>query len=268
MKKNILLLILLITAIDLSAQTQNGTIFNKFYGRNGAKERDNVVMIGLKGGLIAPRMAYNVQEFKELDQTLSFKPAFGFFVEIPIIEKVSVAPEIMYMTRGVNHDNFLFRNRYDAKYLLSSTYIDFRLPFIYRLRFNKFFQPYAFIAPDVAFCLNANYEYSIYQGETEMLNIKDDMVIPNDYNSLDLSVLVGLGFRLNFNFRTFTIATKFDVGYNFGVINTYGYAVENIVAPDLKRYNRPLEFMFSIGLPLKFLEHDACAPFGKEYKKR
>lgn len=253
MRSVLLIIILFFTSIDLNAQV--GPVFNKFKGR---KDRTNVVMIGAKGGVIIPKVTYNSTIFNEIPQELLLKPAFGLYIDIPLSRKVSFSPEVLYTSRGVNHADFIYREIYDASYVLMANYVDLRLPLSYRFRLSNFIQPYFFIAADLAFCLNATADYMINY-EANLIDIHDELLLPDDYKSFDISALLGLGFRFNFNINRSVITTKIEVAYNFGMIDTYGTETANVVDPELSRYNRPIECMFSIGIPLKRSQKDACS---------
>ena len=119
MRSVLLIIILFFTSIDLNAQV--GPVFNKFKGR---KDRTNVVMIGAKGGVIIPKVTYNSTIFNEIPQELLLKPAFGLYIDIPLSRKVSFSPEVLYTSRGVNHADFIYREIYDASYVLMANYVD------------------------------------------------------------------------------------------------------------------------------------------------
>lgn len=247
---------------SLTVSAQSGSVFNKF-GEKNRSDRSNTTMIGLKVGVVMPRVSYNSAEFKGIPQKMFFKPAFGLFVEFPLTSSLSVAPELLYASRGVNHDNFLYREVDTASYVLTANYIDLRIPLVYRFKVNDFFQPYIFMAADMAFCMNATADYTI----SGVSYGSGQLNVPLHYKRFDISALLGLGFRLNFNFRRFTLTTKLDVGYNIGFVNTFGKEVPNVVDPDLKRRNRPIECMLSIGVPLKFSQPDACLDFNQKYDR-
>ena len=84
-------------------------------------------------------------------------------------------------------------------------------------------------------------------------------------SSFDISLAVGAGIKYNIHFQMFSIVLKLDASYNFGFLNTNNASepvyVDNIAyhVKDDSRRNRGLEFMLSIGVPLKFNKlHDSC----------
>ncbi len=264
MKKSIFLsIILFVLSFTVSAQT--GSVFNKI-GERGSRDRSNSTIIGIKAGIVVPKMLYNNEEFNDIVQDILLKPSFGLFVDFPLTNSLSIAPEFLYTSRGVSHADFIYRNKYDASFVLMANYIDLKIPFIYRFKVSNFIHPYIFAAADMAMCLNATEDYVI-DYESSVIDIHDNLSIGRDYNMYDLGVTLGLGFRFNFNFKRFSIVTKVDAAYNIGLLDTYGAEVLHTVDPDLQRYNRPIELMLSIGLPLKFSQPDACSTFNGKYDK-
>lgn len=264
MRKSIFLsIIFVVLSFPISAQT--GSIFNKM-GERGGRDRSNSTLIGIKAGVVMPKVSYNNIEFNNIEQDILLKPSFGLFIDYPLTNSLSIAPEFLYTSRGVNHADFIYRNVYNASYILMADYINLKIPLIYRFKVNSFFHPYIFAAADMAMCVNAIADYVI-DYEMSVIDIHDNLSLGSDYNLYDLGLTVGLGFRFNFNFRRFSVVAKIDAAYNIGLLDTYGTEVVHSIDPDLKRYNRPMELMLSIGIPLKFSQPDACSTFNGKYDK-
>ncbi|MBO7073624.1 MAG: hypothetical protein J6W12_01750, partial [Bacteroidales bacterium] len=101
--------------------------------------------------------------------------------------------------------------------------------------------------------------------ESPEYNTSVDISKSDAMRSFDLSLAFGVGIRCNIHFQVFTLVLKLDGSYNLGLLNTNGAKesvyVDNLAyhVKDASRYNRGLEVMFSIGLPLKFnFLHDSC----------
>lgn len=262
MRRFVLIFFLCFLGGEVSAQS--GSVFNIFQNK---RERSKAVMIGFKGGFTLPRVGYSEEDYKNAPQKIVVSPAFGVFVEIPIVKTFSVAPEFMYITRGVNHDKIPFRNKLIATYKLSVNCLDFRLPFIYRFGINKVFQPYIFAAPDIAVPINGKKQYYVVDSDNHPVYpfINED-ITGDDISSIDISALLGVGVRVNIDFQKFTIVTKIDIGYNYGFINNNGEANNPVTKEFGKRYHRALECMVSVGLPLRFSKKDTFYwDFGNKY---
>ena len=262
MKKNILFLILMFFYFGLSAQER--AVLNMF------DVKKDPVMYGLKAGVTFPRMAYSLEDYSEIDQMFMMRPAFGVFVDIPLNPYLSVAPELMYISRGVNHEEFIFRNRYDARYVLKSNYIDLRVPFIYKFNVLKNFQPYVFAAPDFGLCIggSVNYDAVNISDKDEYASFYIDQNLTTvDISQFDISVLVGVGARYKIKMKKKVAVVKLDVGYNFGIINNFGKTPDYITKNTGKRWNRPFECMISFAMPIKIDRFKQCNDFGSKYDR-
>lgn len=282
MKKNICILICLFVFVgQLSAQQASTHKRNK--SRNTITT-SKAVIIGLKGGVDMAGMKYTLSTLSSAEQSIYLRPAGGVFAEFPLSKSFSIGADVMFQGRGVNMTYYDHGDeRYSVNYKITSNYFDLRIPFTFRFIPKKVVNPYIFIAPDFSMLggggISLNQKASPY-GNSEL----DETIEIGDANmkSYSISAIAGVGARFNLNFSRFALVMKLDVAYNFGFVNTYsdkemnhGFGNqpynENIVNVNSymevgKRYNRGLEVMFSIGLPLKFLR-DACDGFGNKNKK-
>lgn len=262
MKKNIILLFLLFSFVGLSAQER--AVLNIF------DVKKDPVMYGVKAGVTVPRMAYSLEEYSEIEQMFSVRPAFGLFVDIPLNPYISVAPEVLYISRGVNHEEYVFRNRYDACFVLKSRYIDLRVPFIYKFNVRNNFQPYIFAAPDVAMCIGGKMKYDIVnvsdKDDYASFYIDQDLTT-TDISQFDISVLVGVGARYKIKTKNSVVVVKLDVGYNYGFVNNFGVTPDYITKITGKRYNRPFECLLSVAMPINIDRFTHCNDFGSKYDR-
>lgn len=86
-------------------EIEKTSVFNIFQNK---RERSNAIMIGFKGGFNTTRVIYSEKKYKNTPQKIVVSPAFGVFVEIPIVKTFSIAPEFIYEKRGVNQDKVFF----------------------------------------------------------------------------------------------------------------------------------------------------------------
>jgi len=277
MKKSIFVLLsLFVFAGQLSAQ----------HSSNGKKKSNNrittskAVIIGLKGGVDMVSMNYTLSTLSSAKQSLCLRPAGGIFAEFPLSKSFSIGVDAMYQGRGVNMTYYDHGDeRYPVNYKISSNYFDLRIPFTFRFIPEKLVNPYIFVAPD--FSLLGGGKISLDQTASPYGNsgLKETIDIGDaNMKSYSISAIAGVGARFNLNFKQFALVIKIDAAYNFGFVNTYSDKEmnhdfgnqpynENIVNLNAykevgKRYNRGVEFMISVGLPLKFMR-DACSGFGK-----
>ena len=146
---------------------------------------------------------------------------------------------------------------------INTKYLDVRIPITYYFRNTEVLNPYIFAAPDFGFCYSG--EFTKTFSENPEYNQSLDISDSDAMSSFDISLAVGAGIKYNIHFQMFSIVLKLDASYNFGFLNTNNASepvyVDNIAyhVKDDSRRNRGLEFMLSIGVPLKFNKlHDSC----------
>lgn len=226
----------------------------------------NVPTIGLKGGFTMNDMVFSVKNYNKLPGEGVNAPAYGLFVEFPnsIIKGLSVAGEVLMVERGVTKE-FMFRKVYKEIDKVSVKYIDIRVPITYYLMPYNVISPYVFVAADLAICYSGTVSKTFPDSELNDYSI-DVTKSDGAMTPFDISAVAGIGLRFNIPFKVFTLVIKVDADYNLGLLNTipskrgtpidvYAYTYED----NEMRKNKGLEFMVSIGLPLKFdFSHDAC----------
>lgn len=279
MKKSIFVLLCLFAFVGQMTAQQFST-YKKDRSRN-QMFMSKAVIIGIKGGVNMAAMNYTLSTLSSLKQYPYLRPAGGIFAEFPVSKSFAIGIDVMYQGRGVDLRYYDHGDgQYPVNYKISSNYFDLRVPFTYRFIPQKRVNPYIFVAPD--FSLLAGGHILLDQkaspyGNSEM-NETIDIGVAN-MNSYSISAIVGAGARFNFYFSRFALIMKIDAAYNFGFVNTYSQKEinngfgnmpynENIVNVNAyneigKRYNRGVEVMISLGLPLKFMK-DACTGFGNK----
>lgn len=271
--------------------------------KRNKNDRSNVVSVGIKGGVTWPSMDFTDPNLSDLPRVplydtlflfqqqqtdttgtarvsykdtllYSFKPIFGVFVDVPIGEHISIAPEIMYVKRGM-HTGYYNRDSLYTDYSIRSRGIDLRVPLVFSFKLGSVVQPYVFAAPDFGLVLGGTIRQIM---EAESSTTVDTTTLAIDAGNMNLfhfSVLGGVGVRFNFNFNKFSMLMKVEAGYNYGVLDTFSKMEHDDLAAPVnvnaynttgKRLTRGLECCVSIGIPLKFAEKDACSNFKDIYE--
>ncbi len=265
MRKLVILLLLLTAVTTTDAQIMKKGIVKK------SVDRTNAIVVGLKGGINLPYMDYTDPNLSSLPHDTLLKPIGGIFVEIPVRDYFSVAPELMYMQRGTA-TSFYNRDSVWTDYDMNYHSVELRVPCIFSYKVNNWFQPYAFVGPDFGYVLGGNIIQDRTQNGTQLSH--DSIGIgSSNINKFHFSVLGGVGMRFNINFSTFTLVTKLEAAYNYGILDTYSRN-EHVESSDPTnvnaynttgyRYSKGLECCLSIGIPLRFAGKDACAAFAKD----
>ncbi len=155
---------------------------------------DAQVRVGLKAGL-------NGYDFGGDDSFEEYGTKFGLhggvLVNIPVSEKFSVQPEVLYSDEGARYS--------DAGYVAKFNFTYINIPVLARLSFASGF--YVEAGPQVGFLASAKQKVK-YEGETANNDIKDE------FKSINFSVAAGAGYRH---------ASGFGAGarYNLGLANIY-----------------------------------------------
>lgn len=280
MRKIILFISILFVCVNLSAQN----VYPKRYRSNEKHEST----IGFKFGPSFSKMIYDIDEFSEVGQKSLIGPCLGVYIDYHFNKDFSIAPELMYLTKGVYHDSYIFRNRYNASYKLTTHYAALRVPLVYKVNLTRYIQPYFYVAPEVVYCVGGKLEYVLdpivdnYDPTGDGDDVSSDGgVVPlskGDYLDLkkynihkdittadikrwDVSAIVGTGVRLILDIKVTYLLAKIDFGYNIGLTSNYGTAINNITKVMGNRYHRSFECMMSIGIPINYFRDKQCVDF-------
>lgn len=235
----------------------------------------NSVAIGIKGGLSFPRMYYSDNHLNELPQAWlkdsngAFRifPIGGVFVDVPLGDFVSVAPEVMFAQRGTSM-TYQHYSGANVDYSINSKYIDLRIPVIARLKVVDAFQPYVLAGLEAGYLLGGQIseKRSAPIAFDTIINIGKANMAP-----IHAGVFAGAGIRSDINCGAFTLMLKLDATYHQGFLDSYSSMEheESSNAVNINAYNvngirfpRGLEVCFSLGIPLKFHPvDDACSTF-------
>ena len=210
-------------------------------------------------------MHFAYDKYNKLSNDFVLKPGFGLFIEYPLkksLKNFAIGGEVMMINRGFRK-SFNFRGYMPEVDEINTKYLDVRIPITYYFRNTEVLNPYIFAAPDFGFCYSGEFTKTFSENPeyNQFLDISDSDAM----SSFDISLAVGAGIKYNIHFQMFSIDLKLDASYNFGFLNTNNASepvyVDNIAyhVKDDSRRNRGLEFMLSIGVPLKFNKlHDSC----------
>lgn len=291
MKKIVMISLLLALCGTMQAQYRS-----PLKTKRNKNDRSNAISIGVKGGVNWPYMDFTDPNLAQLPhkplydtlflfpQTingtrsykdtllLSFKPMFGVFVDIPLNEHVSIAPEIMYVKRGMR-TNYMNRDGLNVDHSIRSQSVDLRVPLVFNFKLETV-QPYAFVAPDFGLVSGGNIQQTVMKNDTLLVSYDSLAINASNMNPFHFSVLGGVGMRFNFNFNKFSMLMKIEAAYNYGIMDTFSKMEHDGTTPPVnvnaynttgKRLTRGLECCISIGIPLKFAEKDACSNFKDLY---
>ncbi len=245
------------------------------FAQLGGKGNSNVVAIGVKGGLSFPQMYYSDSHLNELPQpwlkdangAFRILPIGGVFVDIPLGNFVSIAPEAMFAQRGTSM-SYQHYSGSKVDYSISSRYVDLRIPVVARLNVVDAFQPYVVAGLEAGYLLGGQ----ITEKRTAPYSIDTTINIGKaNMATIHAGAFAGVGIRSDINCGAFTLMLKLDATYHHGFVDSYSSMEHedasnpvNINAYNINgvRLPRGLEVCFSLGVPLKFNKvDDACSTF-------
>ena len=283
MKKLLMILIAMLAVLPMRAQMQAET---RYLGSR------KVVALGVKGGVLLPEYYYRGRpDLNSLtDTTMSnrLRPIFGVQAEIPMDGDWYLVPELLYLQRGENTLEFTNApTSQSMSYSAKVNYFDLRASMMYVAPLHSAVKPYAFAGVNVGFVMPYIHIDSLpfTKGDSLVLNLSGSFMMGNDsvpvnksnMAPFDIGLFGGVGFRATLDFARFSLVMKLEAAYNLGLLNTFSRAELDAQAPAVNlgvggntlyhlnsRKNRGLEVTFSLVLPLKFNEGDACSRWSNE----
>ena len=258
--KRLFVILLIMFGLTYSIQAQNPN----------RKQQKEYVGIGLKGGLNFPRMLYMQNNaLSQLPQEpWKLTPMGGLFVEIPVGSMLIIAPEVVYVQRGLE-TTYEHISGMNVHYSMNVSYADFRLPFELRFPIVPAFQPYLTVGAEAGMRLFGQ----IHIDRTQPAEL-DQTIDVGDANMslIHAGVLAGVGIRSRVNLGSFGMVFKLSATYHQGVLDTYSEREKtgdvpavNVNAYQLtgSRLPRGLEVCLGIAIPLEPKQDDACASFSR-----
>ena len=234
----------------------------------GQQRTSNQVSLGIKGGVNFAGMTYTDWHLSELPQQMPIRPVGGIFVDIPLSKHIGLAPEVMYVERGMKTAYFHYSN-YEVQYEIHSRYVDLRLPFLAGINITSWMQPYLVAGLDVGWLLGGNIhlrQLGFPDPDTTIMIGKANM------RSLYFGAFGGLGIRFFREINGQKTQLKIDATYNFDFVDTFTDMEHSDEAQPInvnaynitgKRFPKGIEITVGITIPLRSGEDDACYSFSK-----
>ena len=179
------------------------------------------IAIGIKGGVNIPRMYYfRNKPLSQLPQNVAFTPMGGLFVDIPLGDASTVSPEFVYLKRGTDL-SYEHRSGMMVHYTMSVHYVDFRLPFEFRLPVKPYFQPYLVVGAEVGMRLGGQ----IHMDRTAPAAL-DQTINVGDANMglIHAGAFAGVGIRSRIPLGSRDLILKFSASVHQGLLDTYSKA--------------------------------------------
>lgn len=153
----------------------------------------------------------------------------GLFTEIPLTEKFSVQPEVIYSTQG-------------AKWTLGKESYNFKTQNINVPVLAKFYVAEGLnlqAGPQISFNTGSKFEYDGALGKTSK-NLDKDA-----FSKVNFGAVVGAGYKL-------TEGLTIDARYNFGLTNVFDKNNKSLQTLNVSEKNDFKDGVFSVGLGYQF----------------
>lgn len=237
-------------------------------------QKDNAVSIGVKGGINMPRMHYvNNKYLSSLPQAWKITPTGGVFVDVPIGDVLVIAPEFDYVQRGTDI-TYEHISGMQVHYAMSITFVDFRIPFEFRIPIKPYLQPFIQLGAEGGYRLGGHIH--IDRSDPAPIDATIDVGDAN-YPLIHAGAFGGLGLRSLVTIGNFDMLFKLTASYHHGFLNSYTKSEidETVPAVNVNAYNitgsrfaEGIEVCVSIGIPLRAREDDACRTFSRDRVRR
>lgn len=262
---------LVLIALETNAQ-------NNFSTKQRYMEQNNV-SVGIMAGINHSNFIYNENHLKSLPNNLFLRFNFGLFIDIPINKSVSISPTFSLCQKGTLV-KYNYEQNYNITYTVKSKYFSTKIPIYYYIitklqshndvrpyyNIHNDIKPFIVIAPSYNYLCGGNISLTQPNLPIEEVNIN---IGKANMAQHDLCIFIGGGVCMNI----FLLSTKFEFGYNIGIINNYSKMEiqgtshsNNIHAYYIngKRFNHNLEFNIHIGIPIKKTK-EGCKECNKRY---
>lgn len=226
------------------------------------------ITFGIKGGVNLASMRFTDWHLGDLPQKMVLRPVGGLFVDLPVLNWLSIAPELMYVERGME-TVYTHYSGYEVDYAIRSRYVDFRLPLLLGINVTSWLQPYLVVGGDVGYLLGG--EIQLKQTGLPNPELSVDLGKAN-MKPLYLGAFGGLGLRFFYHLNGQRAHVKVEATYHREFLDTFSEMEhndqahpENVNAYNItgKRFPQGIEFTLGVTLPLIPGERDACYNFSR-----
>ena len=159
-------------------------------------------------------------------------------------------------------------------YAMSVAFVDFRIPFEFRIPIRPYLQPFIQLGAEGGYRLGGHIH--IDRSDPAPIDATIDVGDAN-YPLIHAGAFGGLGLRSLVTIGNFDMLFKLTASYHHGFLNSYTKSEleEAVPAVNVNAYNisgsrfaEGIEVCVSIGIPLRAREDDACRTFSRDRVRR
>ena len=222
-------------------------------------------VIGVKGGVTLPWLSFSDPRLLGLPHDVMPRPSLGAFVEFPVYRIVTLAPELIWQTRG-GSTTYRYANLYPETYEIRADYLALRVPVMLYHPISDQLKPYLFAGPDLGYAFRGVIQLT--HDEHAPLDNYTDTISSYNYRRASLGAVLGAGIRYNLPLTLITLVFKADAGLYLSLTDSYSRrevagqsSPLNVSAYHLhgRRLLRGLEFHLGVGFFIN--KPDGCGGF-------
>ena len=259
MKRLFIILISLLLSQWVFAQRTNPTFADK-------------VMIGFRAGVNLPGMVYTDKHLSVLPQQTVFRPVGGLFLDIPLTHQLSIAPEVVYIERGMK-TSYTHSSGYDVTYSIHSRYVDLRVPLNYGFQVASWLRPYLTAGIDGGYLLGGS-----IQLQQPGLPCPEATIMIGKANMRPLfgGIYGGMGTVFQFWLGRKLVRWTINATYNIDLVDSFTDMEHSDAAEPInvnaynttgKRLPKGIEIMMGFAIQIAPDNDDACTNWERSYWK-
>lgn len=226
------------------------------------------ITLGFRAGVNLPGMVYTDKHLSVLPQQTVFRPVGGIFLDIPLIRRLSIAPEVMYVERGMK-TNYIHSSGYSVSYSIHSRYVDLRVPLNYYFLVTPKFQSYLTAGVDAGYLLGGSIQLQQPGLPCPEATI---MIGKANMRPLYIGAFGGLGMCFRFFINERIAHLIINATYNFDFVDSFTEMEHSDAAQPVnvnaynitgKRFPQGFEITVGMAFPIGPDKDDACYSFSR-----
>lgn len=230
------------------------------------------VMLGFRAGVNLPGMLYTDKHLSVLPQQTVIKPVGGLYLYIPLTHQLSIAPEVVYVERGMK-TSYTHSSGHEVTYSIHSRYVDLRVPLNYGFQVTSWFSPYLTAGIDAGYLLGGT-----IQLQQSGLPCPEATIMIGKANMRPLygGVFGGVGTIFQLWFGRQLIHWTINAAYHIDLVDSFTKMEHTDAAESLnvnaynttgKRLPKGIEITIGFAIPLVSDNDDACTNWERKYWK-
>ena len=226
--------------------------------------------LGFRAGVNLPGMVYTDKHLSVLSQQTVIRPVGGLYLDIPLTRHLSIAPEAMYVERGIK-TSYTHCSGFDVTYSIHSRYVDLRVPLNYGFQITPWFRPYLTAGIDGGYLLGGTIQLQQPGLPCPEATIK---IGKANMRPLYGGIYGGLGTVFQFWLGRQLTRWTISATYNLDLVDTFSKMEHSDAANPMnvsayniigQRLPKGIEITMGFAIPIAPDNDDACTNWERKY---